>query len=119
VGTAGSVRTLRFRASVSVGRMAVFSPEVVAAVLHHMNDDHIEDNVLIVRAFADRDVRDATMHDLDEHGGTWHYDFGGERHELRIPWPGAPLTERAEIRRDVVALYDAACEKLGVEARPH
>lgn len=99
--------------------MAVFSPEVVAAVLHHMNDDHIEDNVLIVRAFADREVRDATMHDLDEHGGTWRYEFEGEQHELRIPWPGAPLTERAEIRRDVVALYDAACQKLGVEARPH
>lgn len=99
--------------------MAVFSPEVVAAVLHHMNDDHIDDNVLIVRAFSGRDVADATMHDLDEHGGIWHYEFEGERHEIHIPWPGAPLSERAEIRRDVVALYDAACDKLGVDARPH
>lgn len=99
--------------------MAVFSAEVVAAVLHHMNDDHLEDNVLIVRAFADREVRDATMHGLDEHGAIWRYEFEGEQHELRIPWPGAPLNERAQIRRDVVALYDAACEKLGVAARPH
>ena len=99
--------------------MPVFSPGVVAAVLHHMNDDHIEDNLLIVRAFADREVRDATMHDLDEHGGVWRYEFEGEQQELRIPWPGAPLTERAQIRRDVVALYDTACEKLGVAARPH
>lgn len=99
--------------------MALFSPEVVAAVLHHMNDDHIEDNVLIVRAFSGRETNDATMHDLDEHGGTWKYVSDGEELELHIPWPGAPLTERAEIRRDVVVLYDAACEKLGVEARPH
>ncbi|HLU63846.1 MAG TPA: DUF2470 domain-containing protein, partial [Protaetiibacter sp.] len=35
--------------------MTVFAPEVVEAVLHHMNDDHIDDNLLIVRAFAGRD----------------------------------------------------------------
>jgi hypothetical protein len=99
--------------------MTVFSPEVVAAVLHHMNHDHADDNVLLVRAFADREVKDATMHGLDELGGIWHYEVEGEQHELRIPWPGAPLRERADIRRDVVALYDAACEKLGVATRPH
>jgi len=99
--------------------MAVFPPEVVDAVLHHMNDDHIEDNVLIVRAFSGRDVRDATMTDLDEQGGTWRYAFEGNDLELHIPWPGGPVSERPEIRREVVALYDAACEKLGVEARPH
>jgi len=99
--------------------MAVFPPEVVDAVLHHMNDDHIEDNVLIVRAFTGHDVRDATMHDLDEHGGTWHYAFEGEQHELRVPWPGGAVSERPEIRREIVALYDAACVRLGVEARPH
>jgi Protein of unknown function (DUF2470). len=99
--------------------MAVFSPEVVAAVLHHMNDDHIEDNVLIVKAFSGRDVRDATMHDLDENGGTWRYALEGDEHQLHIPWPSAPLQERGDIRRDIVALYDAACDKLGVAARPH
>ena len=99
--------------------MAVFSPDVVDAVLHHMNDDHIEDNVLIVRAFADRDTKDATMHDLDEHGGTWRYVFEGEEQELHIPWPAGPIGERAEIRREIVALYDASCAKLGIEPRPH
>ncbi len=99
--------------------MAVFSPDVVDAVLHHMNDDHIEDNVLIVRAFADRDVRDATMTDLDENGGTWRYAADGGEQELHVPWPAGPIAERAEIRREIVALYDAACGKLGVEARPH
>jgi hypothetical protein len=59
------------------------------------------------------------MHDLDEHGGTWKYVSDGEELELHIPWPGAPLSERAHIRRDIVVLYEAACEKLGVAARPH
>jgi len=99
--------------------MAVFSPDVVDAVLHHMNDDHIEDNVLIVKAFSGRDVRDATMQDLDENGGVWRYSFEGEEQELHIPWPAGTIAERADIRREVVALYDAACTKLGVEPRPH
>jgi len=99
--------------------MAVFSPDVVAAVLHHMNDDHIEDNVLLVRAFSGREVRDASMTDLDENGGTWRYALDGDEHELHIPWPSGRLSERAEIRRDIVALYDAACDRLGIEARPH
>ena len=99
--------------------MAVFSPDVVAAVLHHMNDDHIEDNVLIVRAFSGREVRDATMHDLDENGGTWRYTFEGGEHELHLPWSSGEITERPEIRREIVVLYDAACEQLGVEPRPH
>lgn len=99
--------------------MAVFSPEVVDAVLEHMNDDHIEDNVLIVSAFSGRDVRDATMKSLDENGGTWRYVADGEELELHIPWPSGPLKERPEIRREVVVLYEAACEKLGVPARKH
>ena len=99
--------------------MAVFSPDVVDAVLHHMNDDHIDDNVLIVRAFAGRDTKDATMHDLDENGGTWRYAFEGEEQELHIPWPAGTIGERAEIRREIVALYTASCEKLGIEPRPH
>lgn len=99
--------------------MAAFSPEVVAAALHHMNHEHIDDDVVIVRAFAGREVRTAVMHALDERGDSWRYETEGEHHEARIPWPGAPLSERAEIRRDVVALYDAACQKLGAAARRH
>ena len=29
------------------------------------------------------------------------------------------ITERPEIRREIVKVYDAACAKLGVEPRPH
>lgn len=96
-----------------------FSPDIVDAVLDHMNDDHRDDNVLIVRAFAARDVDSARMTDLDHRGGTWRYTVEGEEHELHVPWSSGEITERPEIRREIVVLYDAACAKLGVEPRPH
>ena len=96
----------------------MFSTDVVDAVLRHMNGDHVDDNLLIVRAFADRDADTAVMIGLDEHGGTWRYETAGAEQELRVPW-SAEISERAEIRREIVVLYDAACSELGVEARPH
>ncbi|MFT4029651.1 MAG: DUF2470 domain-containing protein [Protaetiibacter sp.] len=98
--------------------MTVFTPEVVDAVLAHMNGDHTDDNILIVRAFAGRDPEAARMIDLDHRGGTWRYSVRGEEAELHLPW-SRELNERPEIRREIVALYDAACGKLGVEPRPH
>jgi len=100
------------------GRVTVFAPEVVAAVLHHMNDDHSPDNLLIVRAFAETEPDEARMVALDHVSGTWRYTVAGEEAELRLPW-SHELSERPEIRREIVALYDAACAKLGVEPRPH
>ena len=96
-----------------------FSPDIVDAVLAHMNDDHRDDNVLIVRAFAGRHADTAVMADLDGRGGTWRYRFEGEEHELHLPWSSGEITERPEIRREIVVLYDAACTQLGVEPRPH
>lgn len=100
------------------GYVSVFSPEVVAAVLHHMNDDHSPDNTLIVRAFAGVDPEEATMIGLDHLGGTWRYTVDGTEAEVNVPW-SQPISERAEIRREVVVLYDKACATLGVEPRPH
>ncbi len=105
--------------------MSTFPAEVVQAVCAHMNGDHTEDNLLIVRAFARPEASAAVMTDADAEGGTWRVTTaaaaaGGEEvvEDVRVGWPGAPITERAEIRREVVALYDAACERLGVERRP-
>ncbi len=99
--------------------MPGFSSDVVDAVLAHMNDDHRDDNVLIVRAFAGRHADTAVMSDLDGRGGTWRYSFEGEEHELHLPWSAGEITQRPEIRREIVVLYDAACAQLGVEPRPH
>lgn len=100
-----------------------FSPDVIAGVLHHMNDDHLDDNLLIVRAFggdAGAGATASTMTSLDGDGGTWRFtDAAGDEHEIDVAWPGAPISERPEIRRKVVELYRAACERLGLTPREH
>lgn len=98
--------------------MPVFSPDIVMAVLAHMNGDHADDNLLIVRAFGDPDAASATMVALDHAGGTWRYTAGGAEHEVTVPW-STEISERAEIRREIVRLYDGACARLGIEPRAH
>ena len=98
--------------------MPIFAPEVVDAVLRHMNGDHVDDNLLIARAFADPAAIAASMTGLDEQGGIWRYSAGGAEQDLRLPW-STEIAERSEIRREIVVLYDTACERLGVEPRPH
>jgi len=83
-----------------------------------MNSDHNDDNLLIARAFGDPDAASATMTMLDESGGTWLYTLGDAETELTVPWT-TTIAERPEIRREIVRLYDAACEKLGIAPRPH
>ncbi|EAR26086.1 hypothetical protein A20C1_09404 [marine actinobacterium PHSC20C1] len=99
--------------------MTTFSAEIVSAVLAHMNSDHNGDNLLIVRAFAESAAISAAMVALDDREGTWQYsDAHGVEHHVSVPWSKA-ISERTEIRREIVHLYDRACEKLGIEARPH
>ena len=98
--------------------MPVFEESVVAAVLHHMNDDHPEDSLLIARAFGHTDASASVMTTLDENGGTWLYTLEGSEIPLTLLWTD-PISERAEIRREIVVLYDAACERLGLIPRPH
>ena len=93
-----------------------FSDDVVAAVLHHMNDDHTDDSLVIVRGFAEPRATAATMTGLDAEAGEWSADVDGEQRQVRIPWLG-PVAERADIRREVVALYDAGLDRLGLPAR--
>lgn len=99
-----------------------FDSDVVSAILRHMNGDHTDDNLLIARAFAPTEggeISDAVMTGLDGDGGVWEITRAGVASELRVAWPGGSITERPAVRREVVALYDLACEKLGVEPRPH
>lgn len=97
-----------------------FDDAALAGVLRHMNSDHLDDNLLIARAFGDADATDAAMTGFDGDGGDWQMTGAdGAVTALRVPWPGGAITERREVRREVVALYDAACARLGVEPRPH
>ncbi|GAA3669162.1 DUF2470 domain-containing protein [Microbacterium marinilacus] len=97
-----------------------FAPDVVAAVLRHMNTDHTADNPLIVRAFAGIDAVSAEMTGFDGDGGEWTAQLpDGAEDAVRISWPGGSIADRAAVRREIVALYDTACERLGVTPRPH
>lgn len=98
-----------------------FDDGVVFAVLHHMNDDHRDDNLLIARAFSPEiEVTASTMTGFDGAQGVWHLSLGdGGECELSVPWPSGAITERSEVRREIVALYDESCRRLGVEPRPH
>lgn len=91
----------------TVDFMPTFADDVIAAVLAHMNRDHLGDNLTIVRAFGSADAGSARMVTLDEHGGTWIDDAGTE---VRIAW-STTISERAEIRREIVKLHDEAVRK--------
>ncbi len=99
------------------------TPDVVNAVLHHMNDDHTDDSLIIVRAFINESATSATMVDLDAEGGYWTYTTDGAAagvntpsDKLKVNW-SIPINERPDIRKAVVFLYRAACEKLGILLR--
>lgn len=98
-----------------------FDEGTLRGVTGHMNNDHSDDNVLIARAFSPRaDVVDAEMVDFDGDAGRWRIVTArGTEEVLRVPWPGGPIAERGEVRREIVTLYDAACVRLGVSPRAH
>jgi Protein of unknown function (DUF2470) len=104
-----------------MGMTQVFDEAVLAGVLSHMNGDHEDDNLLIARAFSPgREVAAATMVGFDGDGGDWRVRLaGGEEVVLRVRWPGGPISERPQVRREIVALYDESCRRLGIEPRPH
>ncbi|MGW0042569.1 DUF2470 domain-containing protein [Rhodococcus sp. NPDC003348] len=98
--------------------MSDFDDAVIAAVTGHMNGDHSADNLAIVRAFAEPDATAAHMTGLDTEAGEWTATVGGTERAVRVPWLGT-VTDRASIRTEVVALYHAACERLGIEPGGH
>jgi len=103
-----------------------FDDAALAGVLGHMNGDHGDDNLLIARAFlsdtgqGDAVVTASTMTGFDGAGGVWLATLDdGSTVEIPVPWPSGMISERPEVRREIVALYDEACRRLGTEPRPH
>ena len=92
-----------------------FPPEVVAQIMRHMNDDHAADSLLIVRALGGRpDATVVRMSGMDADG--IDFTVAGESVPVRVPF-AYRLSERAEVRREVVRMYQEACAALGVSAR--
>lgn len=93
-----------------------FAPDVVAAVLRHMNNDHTADNLDIVRALVDPDAARVEMAYLNDRASIWLYTTAHEGQdpewqEAVLPW-SQRLTERAQIRREVVELHERAVAQL-------
>ena len=88
-------------------------PEVVAQIARHMNEDHADDNVLIVRTLGGQpDATAARMSGLDAEA----MEFEATVHDIavpvRIPF-SAPITDRHQVRSEAVRMCNEAREALG------
>ena len=91
-----------------------FTPEVVAQIARHMNDDHADDNVLIVRGLGGIATASAArMSGLDPDGMDFEATVNGIAVPVRIPF-SERLTERRQVRGEAVRMYQQACAALGV-----
>jgi putative heme iron utilization protein len=99
--------------------MTTFGPEVIAAVTRHMNDDHAEDSLLICRALGGQPAATAAlMTGLDADGIDFTATVAGAPIPVRVPF-ATRLTQRAQIRHEVVRMYLESCRALGVPPRAH
>ncbi|OUC93835.1 DUF2470 domain-containing protein [Streptosporangium minutum] len=94
-----------------------FTPEVVNAIKRHMNDDHGDDALLICKGLGGQpEATGATTTGVDAEAIEFVAVVGGQDVVVRVPW-STTLTERAQVRTEVVRLYQEACAALGVPAR--
>ena len=93
------------------------SCSVVEAVTRHMNDDHAADALLIVRAFGEHpNAVSARMTGMDARGADFAVRTDAGHVVVRVPW-SCELTERAQVRPEIVRLYTEACRRLGTVPR--
>jgi putative heme iron utilization protein len=94
-----------------------FTDEVVAQIARHMNDDHADDNVLIVRGLGGvGSATAARMSGMDADAMEFAAAVDGVEVPVRIPFHER-LTERRQVRAEAVRMYHDACAALGVEPR--
>jgi len=94
-----------------------FEAEVVAQIARHMNDDHADDNVLIVRGLGGiHAATSARMSGMDADGMDFAAAVDGIEVPVRIPF-SERLTERRQVRAEAVRMYRDACAALGLEPR--
>lgn len=94
--------------------MNPFAPEVIAAITKHMNHDHTDDTLVICRgAGGHPGATAAVMDGFDATGADFTVTVDGAPVTTRIQWARA-LSERAEVRPEIVRLYHESREKLGL-----
>ena len=99
----------------------VFTPDVVAQIARHMNDDHADDNLLICRTLGGRPTASAAhVSGVDADGMTFVAVVEGRAVPVRIPF-STRLTERRQVRAEAVRMQaeavrmqaEAACRDAG------
>lgn len=89
-----------------------FSSDVIEAVCSHMRGDHAEDTLVMCQGVGGHpEASQAEMIHLDGDGGDYRLTLPEGEKTIRIPWE-RPLTQRAEIRPEVVRLYRESCQLL-------
>jgi hypothetical protein len=83
------------------------TPDVVDAVATHMNEDHREDLLVMVAGQVPGAVA-AEVTGLDSQSlRVQVVDGSGTSRHVALPWP-EPLTQRSDIRKYVVQMYEQA-----------
>ncbi|PSL05440.1 uncharacterized protein DUF2470 [Haloactinopolyspora alba] len=94
-----------------------FGPDVIEAVAEHMNDDHADDSLLIVRALGGQPGASAAqVTSLDGDGVDFTATVDGAPRTVRVPW-SRRLTERPEIRPEFIRMYAEAARAHGLRPR--
>jgi putative heme iron utilization protein len=95
-----------------------FPPDVVTAIMRHMNTDHADDSRVIVRGLGNQPTATAArMSGMDADGMDFEATVDGRPTPVRIPFTER-LTERRQVRGEAARMYRDACAKLGITPRP-
>ncbi|MEV6810806.1 DUF2470 domain-containing protein [Micromonospora sp. NPDC051296] len=95
-----------------------FPPDVVAAVMRHMNTDHADDCRVICQGLGGQSTATAaTMSGMDADGMDFVATVDGEPVPIRVPF-STRLAERRQIRAEAARMYREACAALGIAPRP-
>lgn len=91
-----------------------FPPEVVEALLRHMNDDHAADSLLICQQLGEQpDATAARMTGIE--GAAVRFSAAVDGDEVEVRLETAPLTERVVIRNEIVRLFQEACARAAID----
>ncbi len=87
---------------------AVFPDDVVRAVCAHMDDDHRDDALLVVRTLGGQpQAADVRTTGVDSSALHLLADVGGAQVPVRVPF-ARPVRDRSELRAAVVELAERA-----------
>jgi hypothetical protein len=94
-----------------------FDPNVLTAVMAHMNGHHRDDCRLIARAFGDLpEVDDAVLTDLRRDGAVFTTVTPDGARDVLVPW-ARPMVQRSDHRDEMARMYRDACHTLGLQPR--